>query len=602
MSTGAHVGTGQSVCLVRSDAELGRAIEVCGSEPAIGLSIATTGPDPFSDRIGTLWLATREVVHQVHLADVPHAFEFDSLRDLLAAERPVKIAADAKRTIRFLEELGIRAGRYFEPRLIAAVLSGGTARADSPLVTLPALTERYFGQAVEASSDGHRPLADGVTPHDAGAREAAALVPLRAAMVDDVLEAGLLAVAKLEMDCLPAIARMEHAGLPFDVERWEALVCQIEEGADRAAESLRAEIAALGLSAPAKLKNGNELLAVLNAAGVPATSTQGEHLETFAGAPLVARMLEFKRLSGYADSFGRNILRAVHPVTGRLHGEFLQMGAGTGRIQSRNPPVQNIPKAPDFRECIRAGSSRVLVVADCSQMELRILAELSGDEGMREAFRSGADLHRTMAAMMYRIAPVAVTAQQRSAAKTINFGLSYGMGAPGLATKLRIDVEAADAMIRSFFRAVPAVERYLDTCARDAARTGYARNPLGRIIRFTDGPPTARERSHVERQAKNAPMQSTNADAIKRALAVLDAELAPLGGRIVNCVHDEIVAEGPREHAEELRRVVEQGIVRAVGEFVPSIPVIVDAHVADSWAKSDENRLFGRPAAMVLNR
>lgn len=602
MSTEAQVEFARIARQVRSVEDLGRAVATCRAEPAVGLSIVTTGPDPLIDRICSFQLATSEVVYQVRLDEMPYALEIDSLRDLLTSERPVKIINDAKRPIRFLEEHGIRAGRCFDPKVIAAILSGGTARTDSPLVTLPALVERYFGAGLEVVTDESPVGRAGGTRGEAAAREVAVLVPLRTAMVEDVLESGLLRVAKLEMDCLPPLARMEHAGLPFDYERWEALVRLIEESTERAAEALRGEIAGLGLTPPAKLKSGNDLLAILKDAGIPATSTQQEHLKSFAQAPVVARLLEFKSFSGYADTVGRNILRAVHPVTGRLHGEFLQMGAGTGRIQSRNPPIQNIPKAPDFRECIRTCSSRVLVVADCSQMELRILAELSGDEGMRDAFRSGADLHRTMAAKMYGIAPETVTTEQRSAAKTINFGLSYGMGAPGLAAKLEIDVAAAERMIKAFFQAVPAVERYLETCARSAARTGYATNPLGRIIRFTDGPPTSRERSQVERQAKNAPMQSTNADALKRAIAVLDAELEPLGGRIVNCVHDEIVAEGPRDRAEELKRVVEEGIVRAVGEFVPSIPVVVDAHVADSWIKNDEQRLFQRAPSLEMAR
>lgn len=316
----------------------------------------------------------------------------------------------------------------------------------------------------------------------------------------------------------------------------------------------------------------------------------------FAGSPIVDAVLEFKRCSGYAASYGRNFLSHVHPVTGRIHADFQQIGAPTGRIQARTPPVMGIPKAFEFRDSIRPRPGEMFVVADCGQMELRILAELSGDRALRDAFNTGADLHRGMAARMYGVEEHDVTPAQRASAKAINFGMSYGMGPGGLATRLKVDVRAAEAMIAQYFRAVPGVDRYLAEVGRHAAREGWVRVPgSGRLITYSDGTPSRAERGHLERQGKNAPMQATNADVLKRALALLDATIAEHGARLVNCVHDEVVVEGPAASVDAIKQTVERGIITAAREFVRSVPVVVDLSAGDSWARPGAERVFAGP-------
>jgi len=565
--------------IVRSAEDIARASAECLAEPAIGVALTTTGSDPLANRISEICLATPGGVWRIGLGDLPYALELAPLRDLLSEARPVKAILEAKSAVRFLAETGVGAGRIFDPQ-IAAVLAGAV-RTDSD-ARPDLLASHYLGSSVP-------PLPD------APARAALALA-LRRVMVDEIVRTGLVDVARIEMACVPALARMEHAGLPFDREAWAALSGRLDARRDSALASLTAEAGALGLGVPANPRHEREWLATLKAAGIAATSTQADHLEAFADRPIVSSLLAYKKLCSYAATARGGLLDGVHPLTGRLHGEFVQMGTLTGRIMSRNPPIQNVPKAPDFRECIRAGESRAIIVADCSQMELRILAHLSGDEAMRDAFRSGQDLHRAMASRMNGISPDAVTVEQRSAAKAVSFGIAYGMSPAGLAAKLRVGEDSARALIEAFYRAAPAVRTFLLATAAAARESGRLTNPLGRIIRFTDAPPSPAEKSRVERQARNAPMQSTNADAIKHALAVLDSSLAAKGGRIINCVHDEIVVEGPRERAAELAQALEQGLVDAVSGFIPSVPVAVDVHVSADWGKPGERRLFGPPA------
>jgi DNA polymerase-1 len=251
-----------------------------------------------------------------------------------------------------------------------------------------------------------------------------------------------------------------------------------------------------------------------------------------------------------------------------------------------DPNVQQIPHAFDMRRCFRAPAGRKLVVADYSQIELRILADFTADPGFVEAFRSGADLHRTTAAQVFGVPAEAVTKEQRDFAKRLNFGVVYGIGARRFALLTGLKETEAEDLLRRYF----ATYRGLDAWLREAGfkavrdRTGM-RTVAGRLFRFNFDPEDKQAASLAQRNGKNAPVQGSSADIIKRALRLLHDRLRGTGNSIVNVVHDEIVVETDGDGAAETARTVEEAMCAAGEEYVKKVPVKVEAKVADEWVK-----------------
>jgi DNA polymerase I len=277
----------------------------------------------------------------------------------------------------------------------------------------------------------------------------------------------------------------------------------------------------------------------------------------------------------------------VNPATGRVHTNYAQAVAVTGRLSSNDPNLQNIPiRTPEgrrVREAFIAPPGHVIVSADYSQIELRIMAHISGDPGLTKAFSEGMDVHRATASEVFGIEPSAVTSEQRRYAKTINFGLIYGMGAFGLASSLGIDQKAARNYIDRYFDRFAGVKRYMDDTKARAAETGYVETLFGRRIwlpeiRGGNGP----RRSGAERQAINAPMQGTAADLIKLAMIAVQAALdgEQRATKMVMQVHDELVFEVPEAELEWVKEAVPR-LMAGVASF--SVPLLAEVGVGANW-------------------
>jgi DNA polymerase-1 len=310
--------------------------------------------------------------------------------------------------------------------------------------------------------------------------------------------------------------------------------------------------------------------------------------------PAVAKLLEYRSHEKTLSAFGENVLGLINPSTGRIHPDFNQYGADTGRFSCTKPNIQQIPATSDFRKCFVAAPGYKLVTSDYSQAELRILAELSGDPAFVDAFRSGQDLHTLTASQMFGVGVDQVQKSQRSAAKAINFGLAYGMGPGGLAPRLGVALDEAKELISRYFKAYPGIQRWLDKAGRDAVRLGYSATPLGRK-RYYNLPDESLKRLNedewrkqiaaIERQGKNSPIQGCNADMTKLALINLRAALKPWDARTVNTVHDEIVVEVREDQAEEVKHIVEREMVAAGEAILKEVPIVAEAAVADYWSK-----------------
>ncbi|MDO5623608.1 MAG: DNA polymerase, partial [Pseudomonadota bacterium] len=320
-------------------------------------------------------------------------------------------------------------------------------------------------------------------------------------------------------------------------------------------------------------------------------STDEEVLEKLAeDYPLPARILEHRSLAKLKGTYTDKLPLMVNEGTGRVHTHYAQAVAVTGRLSSNDPNLQNIPiRTPEgrrIREAFIAPPGHVIVSCDYSQIELRIMAHLSGDEALLKAFTEGLDVHRATAAEVFGVDVAQVTPEQRRYAKVINFGLIYGMSSFGLARNLGIDNTAARNYIERYFERYPGVRRYMDDTRAQAKAQGYVQTVFGRRLILPEiNSPNGPRRAAAERAAINAPMQGTAADLIKKAmLAVQDVlQKEKRESRMVMQVHDELVLEVPDAEVDWVRTEVPR-LMANVAEL--KVPLLAEVGVGPNWDKA----------------
>ncbi len=396
----------------------------------------------------------------------------------------------------------------------------------------------------------------------------------------------------IEMPLVPVLSKIERSGALVDAQRLNEqshrLGLRIVE-----LESQAHELAGgpFNLSSPKQL--GEVLfeklkLPIIKKTAKGAPSTREEVLQELAlDYPLPKLLLEHRSLSKLKSTYTDKLPAMVNPVTGRIHTSYHQAVAATGRLSSTDPNLQNIPVRTEegrrIRQAFVAADGCKLVAADYSQIELRIMAHLSGDGGLLDAFSRGLDVHRATAAEVFGVALEAVSSEQRRNAKAINFGLIYGMSAFGLARQLNIGRQQAQAYIDLYFDRYPGVHRYMEKIRKTAADRGYVETLYGRRLYLPDiNAGNAMRRQAAERTAINAPMQGTAADIIKRAMVAVDnwLEADELDARIIMQVHDELVLEVPQQELDAVLDRLPQLMSQAA---TLDIPLIVDTGVGDNW-------------------
>lgn len=505
------------------------------------------------------------------------------LRRALSDPSVEKTVFDAKRVGRYLERSGVRLAQSFDPMLAAQLVAGGTLGP----VSLGDMAARVLGGEASEPVEGVR----------AAVTRAEQLERLRGPLEEAIAGHGLGRVAALEFALAPALGRVETAGIRLDAERWQGLLSELEARRAR----LRREIGELlglrtsgqsslfdrvGPPPEINLDSPAQVRKALAAVGIDVPGTRRHQLLPLAGAhPVIPLLLEYREASKLATAYGKNFLSAIHPSSGRIHPTYLQIGTVTGRISATAPALQQIPKLRSYRECFRPEPGRLFVVADLSQIELRIAADLARDRALIESFRRGEDLHRATAAAAFGVAPEAVTERQRAFGKGLNFGMLYGMGAPGLARRTGMAVEAAREAFERYYEAHPELGAWRERAVAYARKHGGTRTRSGRWVRIDFDVEDPDRASELERLAINAPVQGTNADIIKLAMVRLDAQLAGTGSSVVNSVHDELVVECPAEFAEEALGAVRDEMAAAGAEFLREVPVSADAAIAEAWVR-----------------
>ena len=303
--------------------------------------------------------------------------------------------------------------------------------------------------------------------------------------------------------------------------------------------------------------------------------------------PLPKLLLEHRSLCKLKSTYADKLPRMVNPRTGRVHTSFSQATAVTGRLSSSEPNLQNIPiRTPEgrrIRAAFIAPKGHKIVSADYSQIELRIMAHLSGDAGLTGAFARGEDVHRATAGEIFGVTPLEVTSEQRRYAKVINFGLIYGMSAHGLAKNLGIERVAAANYIDRYFARYPGVAAYMERTRLEAKTHGYVETVFGRRLHLPDiRAQQVGRRQGAERAAINAPMQGTAADLIKKAMIATSNWLKESGvkSRLILQVHDELVLEVPDAEVALIREQLPR-LMAGVAQL--SVPLLAEVGAGDNW-------------------
>ncbi len=578
--------------LVTTVDELAGVVPSLAAEPVIGLDTETTGLDPHTSKLRLLQLASPEQVVIIDCFALDPG-KVEPLVGLLTAGSPVKIAHNAKFDAKFLyQHAGVRLEGIFDTYLASVLASAGN---ETDRHGLDPVVTRYLGLTLDKApqlSDWSGELSEYQLEY--AARDAAILLPLYEKLRDRLDEMDLLVTADLEFDCILAIARLELAGVWLDEKMWRELIDRTREAHEIVAAELQE---ALGTSAsqmslfgeapePVNLDSPTQVREALARLGIEVEDTREWRLQKLAREhPILEKLLEHRHLSKNLSSYGEGILEYINPATGRIHADFRQIGTPTGRITTSSPSLQQIPHTVEYRSCFRAPVGRKLIVADYSQIEMRILADFAHDEALLAAFDSGQDLHRTTASQMFGIPLSHVTPRHREQAKGLNYGLVYGMGAEGLASRIDSTVHEAESLIERYFNAYAGVARWLHQAAENAVEEGRCRTASGRLWIFRLDPHDRQQYAALKRVGKNAPIQGTASDIFKRAMTLLDLALLDLDARIVNSIHDELVIECEESIAEEVREIVVDRMVSGAKEFLVRVPVTVEAAISDAWLK-----------------
>lgn len=561
------------------------------AQPVIGLDTETTGLDPHTSRLRLLQLATPQTSYVIDCFRFSPE-QLSPLLEIITAAQPIKVAHNAKFDAKFLmKHLGVRLGGVFDTYLASLLISAGN---EDHRHGLAPVADRYLALQLDKEQQLSNWSGE-LSRHqlDYAARDASILLPLRDKMAARLDGMDLLVTAALEFECVPAIAAMELAGVHLDVARWRELVKQMTIARDAVADELQevlgagaAQMNLFGAPEPINLDSPAQVKEALARIGIEVEDTREWTLSKLVDEhPVIARLLEHRGLSKNLSSFGENILEFINPATGRLHADFRQIGTPTGRITTSSPSLQQIPHTAEYRSCFRAPEGRKLVVADYSQIEMRILADMANDEALLTAFRSGADLHRSTASEMLGIPLADISPRQRESAKGLNYGLVYGMGAEGLAGRISVSLKEAEMLIERYFKAYSGVAHWLREAGESAVREREARTASGRLWRFSLDPSDRTQQAALRRVGKNAPIQGTSSDIFKRAMRLLDETLLGLDAQIVNSIHDELVVECNSAIAEEIREIVRFEMVAGAKEFLPRVPVEVEAVISDAWLK-----------------
>jgi len=591
---------------VLTEADFERCLQKLAAAELIAIDTETTSLDPMRARLVGISLAVEPhaaayipLAHRY--AGAPAQLDRDAalarLKPILEDPGRPKLGQNLKYDAHVFMNHGIRLAGIAHDTLLQSYVLEAHERHDMDTLAARHLgvgTIKYEEVCGKGASQIGFDQVDIARASEYAAEDADITLRLHRAMQPRIAaEPGLARVyGEIEMPLLPILADMERTGVKLDCE----LLRQHSDTLGR--EMLALEVKAHAAAGqPFNLNSTRQLAEILfNRLGLKpkkktpggAPSTNEDALQELAlDHPLPRLILDYRQLAKLKSTYTDKLPGMVNPDTGRVHTTYAQAVAVTGRLASNEPNLQNIPvRAPEgrrIREAFIAEPGHVIVSADYSQIELRIMAHLSGDVGLLKAFAEDADIHRATAAEVQGVSPDAVTPDMRRMAKAVNFGLIYGMSAFGLAQQLNVERSVAQGYIDLYFARYPGVAEYMVRTREQARTRGYVETLFGRRLylpELSGGAPA--RRAGAERAAINAPMQGTAADLIKLAMIAVRAWLdsAGLKSRLIMQVHDELVLEVPEHELEIVRDELPR---RMCGVAELAVPLKAEVGVGPNW-------------------
>lgn len=580
----------------------------------VGVDTETTGLDPHTNKIRLIQLAAERnptLVIDAFKVDIHNTY----LPKLLSTPEIIKVAHNWVFDYKMFKSEGILVvPKLFDSQVAEQLILSG--HISKRAATLRSVCNKYLGLSLDKEERLSDWSAEELTPEQIGyaAKDAEVLLPLRLKLIEEIDRLKLRTVAKIEFDAIPAIAEMEYHGMKIDLDLWGSWTAQLLESKTKVDTEIHEELKppekqqlslfSLGGSEfknfikteKVNIDSTKELLGALKRNGINIKSTGNPVIAPLQEKyPILGKIIEYRKYSTALKSFALPIPEYINKTTGRVHPHYWQLGAGTGRFSCSNPNMQNIPRGAEVRKMFVPEKGYKLVIADYSQIELRILGVLSNDPVILEAYSSGrkADLHKTTAANLTGKKEEEVTKEDRSGAKASNFGLAYGQGLDGfiaysrLTFNLILSRDQGNKLRDGWFSVYKGVKQWHNNiyrkCDQDKKnnRLIETRTLTGRRRTFTH------EKAYLNPLA-NTPTQGTGADIVKNALGKLWYEFfinrPYLDIKFIACVHDEIVLEVLDVHAEEAALILSEVMEAAGSEILKQVPCIAEASIGDSWA------------------
>ncbi len=559
----------------------------------MGIDTETTGLDPHTSKVRLVQIAVSK--HPVLIIDLA-AIEKTDLTPLkqLLASNCLKIGHNLKFDIMMLATAGLNIEPpYFDTYLAYKVLTAGLRKSS----TLEMVTRKLLRVKLNKSaqtSDFSRSLSSEQLQY--AANDAAVLLPLHQKLDRLLLLAQLTDTAQTEFDCLRAVAQMELNGVDLDLDRWQILKQDLLQQQANLEQKLQAALSPCErqtntlltkLSSKVNLSSPQQVVAAFNRLGIDVKSTNVRELIPLAqDYPVIRWLLEYRSLTTRINTFSVGLPQFIHPVTERIQGHWWQMGARSGRFSCREPNLTNIPRNRETRSCFTASPGNLIIKADYSQIELRLMAKASGDRQMIAAYRNGEDLHKLTASFLFDKSIQDIVDEERKLGKIVNFGLINAMGVAKLCltTAKKHNIYLSKAQASQFrekffllYRGIAAYHQRIRRQWQAGTRVSYSLDGRRRVWSKRTRPTLNVLLYHT--------IQGTTATITKRAIALLYATLLAKVPQVklILVVHDEIVLEVPRTLAARVARCLSDCAIGAAQPILAPIPTEVEVKVLDSW-------------------
>lgn len=577
--------------------QMDSAIDAIGQTPVLGIDTETTGYTTRGGDVSLLQIATSPeevyVFNVLKLKDQGASLDF--LYTLLAGEK-IKVFQNAKFDLQFIQKMlgkRLRVKNLNDTMLSSILLAFGDKRQRH---SLSVISERELGRKVDKSlqsSDFSGPDFSEDQLNYA-AMDAGVLLEIREKQAEKITAEGLRRCARLEFDAVTALAEMEYHGIYLDEEIWMDRSRKTKENYVRVEDEIWAMVKdkwplqglfgqpSINLASPQQVKE------LLHRIGVMAPDTDEDTLKEFESEhPVISKLLEFRDYETSGKKFGETYLRFVDPVTRAIHASFRQIEAPTGRMSCTQPNLMQLPSTGPYREAFTARyPGGKIITADYSQIEIRIMANRSGDPILREAFLNDEDLHNKTAHLVLGEPLDNPNKQRRVVAKNLNFGTAYGAAAKTFARLAKVTEREAQKLLDDYWSVYKVLGTYLTQQGNIAVHSGIMKTASGRKGKLLLDMQDPINRSKASRLGRNFGIQGTGADIIKTALYRFRENVLDRGldAYLVNVVHDEIVVEANSD-AEEVAQCLNESMIDAASTYLGDIPCKVDIRIADHWTK-----------------